>query len=158
MAIHGVAGYMAGCRCEQCFSAQREREQQIAAASTARWSLAERRTDRAASGQSVSGAELAQEQSQRQRRMTAERQRMLVVEQVRRRYEQAVTDGDFRWLLAAERRALNSVRARISRLIGRSSRPQEYRELLWRQAQQMRELTERHHRELLAHMNALGTG
>lgn len=34
---HGVAGYMAGCRCSVCWQAQRVREHQIGVAETARW-------------------------------------------------------------------------------------------------------------------------
>ncbi|MEU9808971.1 hypothetical protein [Mycobacterium sp. NPDC050853] len=37
MAVHGVAGYAAGCRCQECVSAQRARERQIAAAERTRW-------------------------------------------------------------------------------------------------------------------------
>lgn len=173
MTVHGVAGYMSGCRCEQCFTAQRQRERQLAAASDARWAAVVRQADLAESRMGMKQSpglrgpqaderqrivELAelelrrQQQSLRRQRKTTRkqetaRQRTQAVREMQERYAQAVAERDFQWLLAAERRAMSSLRTRISRLVSADGRRDCY-ELLWRQALQARELTEVHYHEL----------
>lgn len=167
MTVHGVAGYMSGCRCEQCFSAQRLRERQLAVASEARWASVLSRIEQASRlevearkqssriRQRQRATEAAEEEfrgrqrsSKRQqtfvRKQDTVRRRAQAAQEAQERYERAVVERDFRWLLAAERRAASSLRTRINRLVGR----QDCYELLWRQAKQTRELIELHYREL----------
>lgn len=179
MAVHGVAGYMSGCRCEQCFAAQRLRERQLALASGVRWAAVLRQIEQEESQQVVakrpewrdSGSddrqrmvevaelELRRQQRsvKRQRKITEKqetaRQRARAAQEMQERYERAVVEGDFQWLLLAERRALNSLRTRINRLVSGDNR-QDCVELLWRQAQQTRELAEVHYREISSHISA----
>lgn len=179
MTVHGVAGYMSGCRCEQCFAAQRQRERQLAAASRVRWAAVVRQTEHAETGRAVAKSaelrgshaderqrmvEIAELELRRQRRSSerrqkierrreAERRRARVAQEMQERYERAVVERDFRWLLTAERRAVNSLRTRISHLVRTAGRQDCY-ELLWRQAQQARELSEVHYRELCDRIGA----
>lgn len=173
MAVHGIAGYMSGCRCQQCFTAQRQRERQLAVASETRWAAVVRRIELVETRQQVAGpstwrnsrvdeqqstAEVAELEHRRQqrflkqqqkiaRRREAARQRAQAAREMQERYERAVVERDFRWLLAAERRALSSLRTRISRLV-RANDWQDRYELLWQQAQQARELAEFHYHQL----------
>lgn len=91
-----------------------------------------------------------------QHQQTTERQHITATEAARQVYQQAVARGDYRWLLEAERRTLNSVRTRTSHLIRRiSDTPHDCTEMLWRQTQQMRALAEHHHRQLTDHLDSL---
>ncbi|SHU84298.1 Uncharacterised protein [Mycobacteroides abscessus subsp. bolletii] len=184
MAVHGVAGYMSGCRCEQCFAAQRHRERQLAVASEARWAAIVRQIDLTEARPAVTKSptwrdaqideqqrmtEVAELELRRQRRSLERQQRKIARKQetarqraqaareMQERYERAVVERDFRWLLAAERRAVNSLRTRISRLVDADTR-KDYYELLWRQAQQTRELAEVHYRELNDRIGAVAGG
>ncbi len=184
MAVHGVAGYMSGCRCEQCFAAQRHRERQLAVASEARWAAIVRQIDLtenrsaaakpprrqdARADEQQRMAEVAELKLRRQRRSSERQQRKITRKQetarqraqaareMHERYERAVDECDFRWLLAAERRAVNSLRSRISRLIDADTRQNCY-ELLWRQARQTRELAEVHYIELNDRIGAAAGG
>lgn len=40
--VHGVAGYMSGCRCELCWDAQRAHERRIGLEQSLRWGVGER--------------------------------------------------------------------------------------------------------------------
>lgn len=179
MTVHGVAGYVSGCRCEQCFAAQRLRERQLALASEVRWAAVLRQIEQGEAQSVVAKrpewrgsraddyqrmVEVAQLELRRQQRSVERqrkdagkqetaRQRARAAQEMQERYERALDEGDFQWLLLAERRAVNSLRTRINRLVSGDNR-QGCAELLWRQAQQTRELAEVHYRELKSRVSA----
>lgn len=149
MVVHGVAGYATGCRCNQCFSAQRQREAQIAATEKARWSSITQQAQRAK-------AEQAQRRRQRQQhQQTIKAPSPSATEHSRLIYQHALANKDYRWLLDAERRKFNSIRTLTSRLLRNHGNPPESTELLWRQAEQMRALAKEHYNELADHLKNL---
>ncbi|MEU9805407.1 hypothetical protein [Mycobacterium sp. NPDC050853] len=165
MAVHGVAGYAAGCRCAECTSAQRAREAAIAKTERQRWAASDRDVTRAeAQRQARLEREQARTAHQEQARTdhmlqrlhkqqeVIERQRLEAAQEVQRQrdYEQALAGGDYAWLLADQRRATQHVRNQIN-LARRHAEPGALDELQWRQAQQIHQLIEQHHAELIRH-------
>ncbi|MGV0586819.1 hypothetical protein ABQE45_24065 [Mycobacteroides chelonae] len=176
MVVHGVAGYVAGCRCQDCVSVQRERERQIAEAERRRWAgsgwqvspaAAERREAQSmarlererrrqereqtlAARKEQARAEREQRRLQQQQETIEHQRRQIAREAKRQRdYQQALSGGDYAWLLAYQRQATQQVRNQMA-AVRRQADPGALAELRWRQAQEIHQITEKHHAELVA--------
>lgn len=172
MAVHGVAGYAAGCRCEGCATAQREREKVIAQAERLRWAshrvqesaqVRRQREERAqaallARQQSVKDAAEARQQARREESARRQRQRQeatLAAERRKaedeaerhRQYQAAVSNSDYRWLLEDQRQTTKALRTHMANLL-RHARQGISDELLLQQAQETHQLAEKHYTEL----------
>lgn len=178
MAVHGVAGYAAGCRCEVCVPAQQARERAIADAERARWASVRpraemgaeqrRRLERAENAalarighQWRKQAEAAARQQSRrdrerkrqQQAAASERRQAKAEAEYARQRREALATSDHRWLLEDQRRATKHVRNQIA-VVQRQAQPGTLDELLLHQAQQIHQLIEQHHTELIRHSQA----
>ncbi|MGL5445036.1 MAG: hypothetical protein ACRDDJ_21535 [[Mycobacterium] stephanolepidis] len=95
------ARYVAGCRCDQCFTAQRAREAQIATEEKHRWSPTTQRAHQ---------ARMQRAPLREQHQQSSTRGHITATEQARQRYQQAIARKDYCWVLDVEQRTLNSVR------------------------------------------------
>ncbi|MEU9809233.1 hypothetical protein [Mycobacterium sp. NPDC050853] len=171
MAVHGVAGYAAGCRCEECAEAQQAREKAIADAERARWASVRPRAEIGATQrQRLERAENAalarvghqwrkqakaagrrdRERQRQQQAAASERRQAKAEAEYARQRREAIATSDYRWLLDDQRLATKHVRNRIA-VVQRQAQPGTLDELLLHQAQQIHQLIEQHHAELVRH-------
>lgn len=142
---HGVAGYIAGCRCTLCTEAQRAREHALAVAEAKRWEDYWAQKARAEAIQKQAD-DAARSSSRRKRRKPGGQS---LVAYVRPNSNNTAPPRTQAWslLLATQRREIAQIHGRAASL-RRWASSAGHCELLWRQAEERRSMAERHLTEL----------